>query len=334
MSEQLKDRFGRIHRSLRISVTDRCNIRCQYCMSDGPIQFLPRNRLLSFEQISEFVRFAAPMGISRLRLTGGEPLVRTDIPKLVEMLKRIDGVDEVALTTNGMLLAKHIRDLVSAGLDRLNISLDTLRESTFQTLSRREGLESVLQGIEAAIDAGIVPRLNALVLRDINLDEVVDLVDFALRRNLVLRFIEFMPLDQDRNWQADRMVSGSELRQILADRFGPLSQVSRSRDSQPSHDYQFEDRPGHVGFIDPVSNPFCGSCDRLRLTADGKIRNCLFGVEEWDVKSVLESSVSTFEKQEAVRALLQSATWAKHASHGIAQDGFAPPQRAMFQIGG
>jgi cyclic pyranopterin phosphate synthase len=251
------------------------------------------------------------------------------------MLKEISGVDEVAITTNGMLLANQVVALKSAGLDRLNISLDTLSEATFQKLSRREGLDSVLRGIDAAIDAGMSPRLNALILRDINLDEVVDLVEFALGRNLVLRFIEFMPLDQDRSWQAGRVVNGDELRKILSFRFGPLAPIARSRDAQPSHDYQFDNGSGTVGFIDPVSNPFCGNCDRLRLTADGKLRNCLFGREEWDVKTVLENvQLSEFEKQEHIDSLLRAATWAKHASHGIAQDGFTPPQRAMFQIGG
>ncbi len=334
MSEPLVDRFGRIHRSLRISVTDRCNIRCQYCMSEGPIRFLQKSRLLSFEQIAQFVAITAPFGLSRIRLTGGEPLVRSELHKLVRLLKAIPQVQEIALTTNGILLADQIDDLLAAGLDRVNISLDTLREENFQRISRRDGIAEVIKGIEAAISRGMLPRLNALILRDINFSEAADLVNFALERQLSIRFIEFMPLDQDRKWEAEQVVSGAELRSVLEQHFGALVPIEREREAQPAHDFALPDRKGVVGFIDPVSHPFCSSCDRLRLTADGKLRNCLFGQEEWDVKQVLESGSTDEQLVSQVIQLIRTSLNAKHASHGISSSSFVVPERAMYQIGG
>ncbi len=333
-SGQLVDSFGRSHHSLRISVTDRCNIRCQYCMSDGPLRFLPRDRLLTFEQITTFVSIVAPLGVRKIRLTGGEPLVRNELFRLVGALKKVDGVEQIALTTNGMLLAEQIEALAESGLDRINISLDTLREQTFKTLSRREGLDRVVQGIEAAINYGYAPRLNALVLRDINFDEVSELAKFAVDRGLTLRFIEFMPLDADRQWGRDRMVSGQELREVLQQRFGKLRPKAAVSPSQPATDYYFGNAGGVVGFIDSVSQPFCGNCDRIRLTAEGKIRNCLFGREEWDVKAILDQVVDFKDMSAQVQRLVQASVAAKYASHGIADDGFVPPERAMYQIGG
>ncbi len=328
----LIDRFERVHRSLRISVTDRCNIRCQYCMSDGPILFLQKNRLLSFEQIESCVRVAVKLGINRVRLTGGEPLVRSELYKLVAALRTIDGLHQIAMTTNGMLLSEQIDDLLTSGLDRINISLDTLRETTFRQLARRNGLERVLAGIDAAVASGIEVRLNALVMRDINFEEVSDLVSFAVNRGLTIRFIEFMPLDQDRAWQSDCVVTGKELRELLQRKFGPLVPLSRERSAQPASEYRFASGLGTVGFIDPISEPFCGACDRLRLTADGKIRNCLFGREEWDVKQILDLATPDWPDQ--IERQFRAAVESKFAAHGIASKGFQPPQRAMYQIGG
>ncbi len=330
----LIDRFGRIHESFRISVTDRCNIRCQYCMSDGPIRFLPRKDLLSYEQIVRVVEAVAPIGLNRLRLTGGEPLVRADLHKLIRLLKQVPSVHEIALTTNAMLLANQIDDLLAAGLDRINISLDTLREETFQKMSRREGIDQVLAGIASAVERQVPVRLNAVVLRDVNFDEVVDLASFALQRGLTMRFIEFMPLDQDRGWHESRVVRGSEIREVLQGRFGALIPVPRNRDAQPSYDFKLANSDGTVGFIDPVSHPFCNACDRLRMTAEGKIRNCLFGQEEWDIKSILESGFSDETIQNEILQQFRMAVSAKHAAHGIADDDFVPPHRAMYQIGG
>lgn len=331
-SGKLVDRFGRVHRSLRVSVIDACNIRCQYCMPATAVQFLPRDRLLSFDHIERFVRTAVAMGINKVRLTGGEPLLRPELHSLVARLRAIDGLQQLALTTNGMLLANQIDSLVSAGLQRINISLDTLSEPTFKQLTRREGLDRVLAGIEAT---GRFPqlelKLNTLVLRDVNLDDIYDLVDFAKQRQCTLRFIEFMPLDSDRQWSQTRMVCGDELRCLLSERFGPLLRCSEVDPSQPSSDYQFASGGGRVGFIDSVSQPFCAGCDRLRLTADGKLRNCLFGRDEWDVGDVLRKE--PFDSG-ALQALLVTGTLAKHAAHGIDSPDFQPPERAMYQIGG
>jgi GTP 3',8-cyclase len=325
----LVDRFGRCHRSLRISVTDVCNIRCQYCMPEE-VQFQSRDHQLSYQQIARFAAVTAQMGVSNYRITGGEPLVRPRLAELVTLLKNLDGIQEIALTTNGMLLAEQLPALVDAGLDRINISLDTLNDETFKQLSRRDGLSRVIKGIEAAVGAGGVEvKLNALVLRDVNLDDVLSLVRFATERNVVMRFIEFMPLDGERSWTRGRMVSGAELRELIAGEFGELTQNALSDPSQPSRDYTLANG-GRVGFIDSVTTPFCGGCDRLRLTADGKIRNCLFGREEWDVAELLRRGAGETELQQALLA----AVAAKHAAHGIADAGFQPPQRAMYQIGG
>ena len=229
-----------------------------------------------------------------------------------------------------MLLADQLPSLMSAGLQRVNISLDTLSEATFQRLSRREGLHRVLEGVAAAVAMpDLKVKLNALVLRDVNLSDVFELVQFAKDRDIPLRFIEFMPLDGQRSWTRDRMVSGRELRDLLSQRFGPLVSLPGVDPSQPSSDYEFVNG-GRVGFIDSVTKPFCGSCDRLRLTADGRVRNCLFGREEWDVAELLRAQHAAQDIQRVVR----SAVAAKYASHGIADPDFQPPERAMYQIGG
>ncbi len=329
---QLVDRFGRVHRSLRISVTDACNIRCQYCMPEEGAKFLDNQHLLSFSQIENFVKAVLPLGINNLRLTGGEPLLRPRLDELVARLSNLPEVDDLALTTNGMLLARHLPDLVRAGLRRLNISLDTLSETTFKTISRRSGLERVLEGIDSALSfPQLQIKLNALVLKNVNQGDVIDLVDFASERGLHLRFIEFMPLDADGAWTKQLMVTGEQLRATLTDHFGPLEALPQDDPARPSRDYVFASRrPGKLGFIDSVSQPFCGGCDRLRLTADGKVRNCLFGSEEWDVAKYLNDEQSSA----ALVEQLQDCVLAKHPAHGIADPGFQPPQRAMYQIGG
>lgn len=326
----LRDRFGRIHRSLRISVTDVCNIRCQYCMPADGVAFLPRDRHLGFDHIGRFVEVMAPSGLVRLRLTGGEPLLRPDLDRLVGRLAAIPAVQEIALTTNGMLLADRIADLAHAGLHRVNISLDTLCEETFRKLSRREGLDRVLAGIDAVLaDPAVKVRLNALILRDVNLRDVLGLVGFARERRITVRFIEFMPLDANREWSRDRMVSGDELRRLIAERFGGLRPADVTDPAQPAKDYLLPGG-GKVGFIDTVTRPFCRACDRLRLTSDGKLRNCLFGRDEWDVGSLLRRGGDAAQIERMVRDCLG----AKHPRHGIAEPEFRPPERAMYQIGG
>lgn len=326
----LTDRFGRRHRSLRISVTDVCNIRCQYCMPEHADRFLPRDEHLRYDEIARFVSIVAPLGLNRLRLTGGEPLLRPGLERLVAKLAVIEGVADLALTTNGMLLADRLPELVDAGLRRVNVSLDTLSERTFRSISRREGLDRVLRGIAAAVDTpGLTVRLNSLVLRDVNLDDVIALVEFAAEREMTLRFIEFMPLDANRQWSESRMVRGDEIREILAGRFGGLEPAEVTDPSQPATDYVLPGG-GRVGFIDTVTRPFCHACDRLRLTSDGKLRNCLFGEQEWDVREPLRTAADP----ERVLRQVHDCLAAKHAAHGIAETDFRPPQRAMYQIGG
>src|SRR3954467_10953862 len=262
----LTDRLGRVHTSLRISVTDRCNIRCFYCMPNENVRFRPRNEILSFEEIERFVRVVAQMGVRRLRLTGGEPLVRADLPRLVEMLAAVPGIDDLALTTNGILLEEQAVDLKRAGLERVNISLDTLNEATFQKISRREGLDRVLAGIMAAQKVGFKSiRLNAIAIHGLTENEIIPLARFARERGLELRFIEYMPLDAENHWQSTDVLDGKAIRQILESEFGPLLPVARPHPSQPATDFKFADGRGRIGLIQPVSQSFCGACDRLRL---------------------------------------------------------------------
>ncbi|MEX2169637.1 MAG: GTP 3',8-cyclase MoaA [Pirellulales bacterium] len=327
----LVDSFGRIHTSLRISVTDRCNIRCFYCMPLEDVRFLPRAEILSFEEITRFARIAAEMGVRKLRLTGGEPLVRAELSKLIASLAAIDGIDDLALTTNGILLVDQAFALRDAGLKRLNISLDTLSEATFQRISRREGIDRVLAGIEAAQRAGFDSiRLNAVAIRGITEDDIAPLAGFARDRGLELRFIEYMPLDAEGKWDTNQVLSGAKIREILETEFGPLVPARRDDPSQPALDFEFADSIGRIGFINPVTQPFCGDCNRLRLTAEGQIRNCLFSTVEWDARALLRGGGSDDELEQLVRDCVA----AKKPGHGIDSPDFLRPQRAMYQIGG
>jgi GTP 3',8-cyclase len=268
MAAPLIDAFGRVHTSLRISVTDRCNIRCFYCMPEENVRFRPRAEILTFEEITRFTQVAATLGIKKLRLTGGEPLVREELPKLVRMLVAVLGIDEVALTTNGILLADQAAALKDAGLHRLNISLDTLREETFFKISRRTGVDRVLAGIDAAKSAGFENiRLNAIAIRDLTEAELIPLIQFARGEGHEMRFIEFMPLDADQHWSHNQVLTGAEMRQRVEAELGELHPAERADPSQPATDFEFAQGAGRVGFINPVSEPFCGDCNRLRLTA-------------------------------------------------------------------
>jgi cyclic pyranopterin phosphate synthase len=328
---RLVDSFGRVHSNLRISVTDRCNIRCFYCMPAENVQFKPRHELLSFEEIERFVRVAAELGIDRLRLTGGEPLVRHDLDRLVGMLARVPGIRDIALTTNGILLAEQAQSLKDAGLARVNISLDCLEPETFFKISRREGLDRVLAGIFAAKRVGFRKiRLNAVAIRGLSEPEVVPLGRFAREHGMEMRFIEFMPLDADGNWNAEQVLSGERIRQMLEEEIGPLVPVDIDDPAQPATDFAFADGVGRIGFINPVTQPFCHRCNRLRLTAEGQVRNCLFSTEEWDARAILRGGGS----DEELADLLQASVGAKRAGHGINSDEFVKPLRAMYQIGG
>ena len=327
----LIDQFGRVHTSLRISVTDRCNIRCFYCMPNENVQFRPRQEILTFEEIVRFARVVAGLGVNKLRLTGGEPLVRSDLVKLVSALNEVPGIQEIALTTNGILLEEFAEPLKTAGLTRLNISLDTLSEQTFRRIARRDGLDRVLAGIEAAKRAGFKQiRLNAVAMKGVTEPELVPLTQYALGRGMQMRFIEFMPLDAEQNWQAEQVLSGEEIRRALEEALAPLEPDERTDPSQPASDFHFTDGRGSVGFINPVSQPFCDQCNRLRLTAEGQIRNCLFSAVEWDARALLRNGAS----DEQIADLVRDCVQAKKPGHGIDEPGFLRPERAMYQIGG
>ena len=327
----LVDSFGRAHTNLRISVTDRCNIRVFYCRPNENVRFKPRHELLSFEEIERFARVVVPMGVTKLRITGGEPLVRHEIHKLITRLAAIPGVQDLAMTTNGILLTDQAAALRQAGLNRLNISLDAMHEETFAKIARREGLQRVLDGIFAAQQCGFDRiRLNAVAIRGLTEDEILPLAEFARKHRLELRFIEFMPLDAEGRWDDGQVLTGEDIRRRIEAEFGPLVTADRADPSQPALDYQYADGAGRVGFINPVSQPFCGDCNRLRITAEGQVRNCLFSTVEWDARQVIRSGGEDDQLADLVRACVE----AKKPGHGIDSPEFLRPRRAMYQIGG
>jgi cyclic pyranopterin phosphate synthase len=323
----LVDGFGRVHRDLRISVTDRCNFRCTYCMPAEGLQWLPRDQVLTFEEIERIARVCVQrFGIDSIRLTGGEPTVRAHLPVLVGKLAAL-GAD-LALTTNGATLRMIAGDLVAAGLRRVNISLDTLRRDRFAELTRRDELRSVLDGIEAAKEAGLDPvKVNTVVMRGVNDDEVLDLAVFGRDRGVVVRFIEWMPLDADQRWDADAVVSQDEILRMI-DAVYPVEAIQRGH--EPAERFVYRDGMGEVGVIPSVTRPFCGSCDRIRLTADGQLRSCLFAVDEVDLRALLRDGASDDE----VGAAVQRCVAGKWAGHMIGQVQFVRPRRSMSQIGG
>jgi len=300
-------------------------------MPDENVRFKPRDEILTFEEIERLVRIGAGRGINKLRITGGEPLVRAQLPMLISRLAKIPGIDDIAMTTNGILLADQAEALCQAGLKRLNISLDGLREETFERIARRPGLDQVLEGIAVAKQLGFEKiRLNAVAIAGISEEEIVPLGRFAREQQLELRFIEFMPLDAEGNWQREQVLEGNLIRQQLEDAFGPLLPADRHDRSQPAVDYLFADGKGMIGFINPVSEPFCGDCNRLRVTAEGQFRNCLFSHQEWDVRELMRGGRSDQE----ISTMLSECVAAKKTGHGIDSPDFEQPARAMFQIGG
>lgn len=325
----LVDRFGRRHNNLRISVTDRCNLRCIYCMPEEAL-FLPREELLTFEEITRFVQTVQPLGINKIRLTGGEPLLRKDLHKLVHMLVQVPGIEDLSLTTNGLLLAQQAPRLYEAGLRRLNVSLDTLDPQHFRQLARREGLEQVLAGIEVARRLGFSPiKINMVALRGYAEKDVVPLARFCRHNGLELRIIEYMPIGADQ-WERDKVVTADECLQWIGEQVCPLQPVA-SDPTAPAQEYAYSDGQGRVGVIASISRPFCHSCNRLRLTAEGKLRYCLFALEESDVKPLLRRQ--PFDSQ-AVQELVRQTVWAKWDGHQIHSAQFVKPQRTMHAIGG
>lgn len=314
-----------------MSVTDRCNIRCFYCMPEENVEFKPREEILTFEELVRFARICSALGVNKIRVTGGEPLVRRNLPELITALVKIQGIDEIALTTNGILLSEQAEALRQAGLKRLNISLDTLDDDTFFRLSRRRGIERVLEGIATAQRVGFEQiRLNAIAIRGLTEEDIVPLAEFAMQQSLELRFIEFMPLDAEGNWGNSAVLTGATIKETLEEHFGKLIAADRPDASQPAVDFKFTSGKGRIGFINPVSEPFCSTCNRLRITAEGKVRNCLFSTSEWDAQQLLRNGGS----DEEIEMLIRDCVLAKKAAHGIDTPEFEKPERAMYQIGG
>ncbi len=329
MSERLLDTFGRTHNNLRISVTDRCNLRCTYCMPEEVV-FMDKGELLTFEEIARFVQIAVPLGIDKLRLTGGEPLMRRDLHRLVRMLAAIPGVKDIGLTTNGLLLAGQARALFEAGLRRINVSLDTLNPDTFRQLSRRDGLQQVLEGIDAAKQAGFQPvKINAVSIRGVTEREVVPLARYARANDLELRFIEYMPIGAD-HWERGKVYFAHEIMEQIESEVGALVPARDYDRRNPAMEFEYADGAGRVGIIASISRPFCTSCNRIRLTADGKLRNCLFALEEMDVKSLLRGAAIA----ETIQQVIRDNVRAKWEGHQINTARFIKPERTMHAIGG
>jgi cyclic pyranopterin phosphate synthase len=332
MPEKLVDTFGRVHNNLRISVTDRCNLRCFYCMPADNVVFMDRGELLTFEEILRFVRIAVSLGVEKIRLTGGEPLVRRELARLVAGIVDIPGVRDVGLTTNGILLAEQAQGLYDAGLRRLNVSLDALDPVKFKEITRRDGYEKVLEGIWAARRAGFHPiKLNAVSVRGLTEDEIVPFGRFARETGIEVRFIEYMPLDADNAWERDKVLFAHEIVERLSAEIGPLVPCERRDAGAPATEFVFADGVGRIGFIASVSQPFCMSCNRFRLTADGKLRNCLFSLEETDVKSLFRNGGAT---DEDIARAVRASIFAKKEGHEINTARFVQPARPMYSIGG
>ena len=330
VAEPLTDSWGREIRSLRVSVTDRCNFRCRYCMPAEGLAWLPKPEILTFEEIHRLVGLMAGMGVCEVRLTGGEPLVRRDLPELVRLLAGTPGIEDLSLTTNAVLLDRLAGPLVAAGLRRVNVSLDSLSHTRFAEITRRDALDRVLRGLEVAEQhPELRPiKINSVAIRGFSEVEVPALAELARRKPYVVRFLEFMPLDADERWDADQVLSGAEIRALVEEHW-PLREIPAGP-SSTSRRFRFADGAGEIGFVSPVTEPFCSSCDRIRLTADGRLRTCLFSRREWDLREPLRSGATDRE----LRELIREAVAHKELKHRINDPGFVRANRSMSQIGG
>jgi GTP 3',8-cyclase len=328
--EPLVDGHGRLIADLRVSVTDRCNFRCQYCMPAEGLPWLEREDILSFEEITRVVTLLSTMGVHHVRLTGGEPLVRKDFPRLVGMLNTIEDLRDLAVTTNGFLLERDADALVEAGATRFNVSIDSLQRHRFHELTRRDSLDQVLTGLaKLAAIPGVGPvKVNAVALRGFTEEEVPAFVELARASSYQVRFIEFMPLDADHAWTQAQVLRGTELHAMI-DALHPLEPLEREP-SATARVYRFADGQGQIGFINSVSEPFCGDCNRIRLTADGRLRTCLFSLHETDLREPLRAGANDDELEQIVR----DAVWRKELKHHIGEPGFIQPARTMSAIGG
>jgi cyclic pyranopterin phosphate synthase len=325
--EPLIDSFGRVHRDLRISVTDRCNFRCTYCMPEEGMPWVPRDEILTFEEITRLARIAVDrFGVDSIRVTGGEPTVRAHLPVLVERLAALD-VD-LSMTTNGATLRSMAQDLRDAGLQRVNISLDSLQRDRFLEITRRDELDHVLDGIDAAIDAGFDPvKLNVVCMEGVNDDEIVDFASFGRDRGVQVRFIEFMPLDGGHTWERTAVVPGERIVATI-DAVYPLRALAR--DHEPASLWAYVDGHGSVGVVPSVTEPFCATCDRVRLTAEGRMRACLFSLEETDLRALVRDGAS----DDVIASAMAACVAGKWAGHAIGSVTFVQPPRSMSQIGG
>jgi cyclic pyranopterin phosphate synthase len=330
LREPLRDGHGRLIGDLRVSVTDRCNFRCQYCMPAEGLPWLERDEILTFEEIARLVGLMASMGVRDVRLTGGEPLVRKQFPRLARMLRELEDVAEIAVTTNGFLLERDAEALVRAGVDRFNVSIDSLQRDRFYELTRRDALPQVLRGLErlAAFPEAHPIKINAVAIRGFTEDEVLPFAELARQTPYEIRFIEFMPLDADHAWTRDQVLTGAEILAAIqaVHRLEPMPREP----SSTARVYRFADGQGKIGFINPVSEPFCSDCNRVRLTADGRLRTCLFSLHETDLRGPLRAGVDDGELERIIR----DAVWRKELKHRVGEPGFIQPGRTMSAIGG
>ena len=330
MRDLLKDAHGRTISDLRVSVTDRCNFRCRYCMPAEGMKWLERSEVLSFEEIERLVGVFAGLGVEDVRLTGGEPLARRDFPVLVSMLRKIDGIRDLSVTTNGYLLERDAAALVDAGIDRVNVSVDSLARDRFHEITRRDALPQVLRGLEAiaAFEQVRPIKVNAVAIRDFTETEVYRFAEMARTTDFQVRFIEFMPLDGDRAWDMSQVLTGDEVRALIHERY-PLEATEREPHAT-ARVHRFADGKGEIGFINPVSQPFCADCNRIRLTADGELRTCLFSMHETNLRDPMRDGASDTELEQIVR----DAVWSKELKHRVNEPGFRAPARSMSAIGG
>ena len=328
---ELKDKFGREIRDLRISVTDRCNFSCVYCKSADPQSYFPHRELLSWDEFLRLSRVLAGLGIRKVRVTGGEPLLRPGVVDFISCLRQIDGLEDVAITTNGYLLPEMAEELALAGSPRVTVSLDSLDAAKFTRMTRTpRSLEKVMAGIDAALEAGLKPvKVNIVLVRGFNDNEIVDFARLARRRNIILRFIEFMPLDADHSWRRELVVTAREIVAAIAPVF-PLVEEPRHAPSETALRFRFADGQGEIGIIAPVSIPFCGQCSRIRLTADGKLRTCLFSMAERDVRHLVRNGASDSD----IEQFFLNAVSQKEPGHRINEPDFVQPDRTMVYIGG
>ena len=327
---KLIDGMGRTIVNLRISVTDRCNFRCTYCMPADNVEFMDRSNLLSFEEIQRVAQIVSRMGINRLRLTGGEPLMRKNLPVLIKMLNEVEGIDDIAMTTNAYFLKNQAQGLKDAGLKRLNVSLDALDPEKFRDVNRRDCLQSVLDGLDTARKIGFQSiKINAVAVRNFSESEIMSLIDMGRSDGFEIRFIEFMPLDSDKVWERDKVLFGHEIIDMIRENY-ELIPIDNSLEIGPASEYNFADGKGKIGIITAVSNPFCDHCNRIRMTADGKLRTCLFSTNETNLKELIRSGAT----DETIIETIKQAVLVKEPGHKINLDDFERPTRAMHAIGG